>query len=129
MKSVISASRRTDIPGLYAEWFINRIKTGYLYVQNPFSKKWIYVSFYARICYIKFVNPYKKVIKNLKNYTDHYLIDISSEKEREFAMRLANIAEGYKIKLYACYNDCLLFHHLHILLSMLHIEHIYKITP
>jgi len=34
---IISASRRTDIPAFYAEWFINRIRERYLFVQNPFS--------------------------------------------------------------------------------------------
>lgn len=34
---IISASRRTDIPAFYSEWFMNRIREGYLYVQNPFN--------------------------------------------------------------------------------------------
>ena len=34
---IISASRRTDIPALYAEWFINRIRAGYCTVPNPFN--------------------------------------------------------------------------------------------
>lgn len=34
---IISASRRTDIPAFYAEWFINRLRDGYLLVQNPFN--------------------------------------------------------------------------------------------
>lgn len=34
---IISASRRTDIPAFYAEWFINRLRAGYLLVQNPFN--------------------------------------------------------------------------------------------
>jgi hypothetical protein len=36
---IISASRRTDIPGYYSEWFLNRIKEGYLYVRNPFNAR------------------------------------------------------------------------------------------
>lgn len=32
---IISASRRTDIPSYYSEWFFNRIKEGYVYVRNP----------------------------------------------------------------------------------------------
>ncbi len=32
---IISASRRTDIPKYYSEWFINRIKDGYVDVRNP----------------------------------------------------------------------------------------------
>ncbi len=36
---IISASRRTDIPGFYAEWFMNRIREGYCTVPNPFNAK------------------------------------------------------------------------------------------
>lgn len=32
---ILSVSRRTDIPGNYADWFINRVHDGYLYVRNP----------------------------------------------------------------------------------------------
>ena len=35
---IISASRRTDIPALYAEWFINRVKAGYCLVPNPYNR-------------------------------------------------------------------------------------------
>lgn len=36
---IISASRRTDIPAFYADWFINRIRSGYCLVPNPFNRK------------------------------------------------------------------------------------------
>lgn len=32
---ILSASRRTDIPNYYSEWFYNRLKEGFLYVRNP----------------------------------------------------------------------------------------------
>jgi hypothetical protein len=32
---IISASRRTDIPKYYSEWFLNRIKEGFVDVRNP----------------------------------------------------------------------------------------------
>jgi len=32
---IISASRRTDIPAFYSEWFFNRIKAGFVMVRNP----------------------------------------------------------------------------------------------
>ena len=32
---IISASRRTDIPALYSEWFMNRIRAGWCAVPNP----------------------------------------------------------------------------------------------
>lgn len=34
---ILSVSRRTDIPNYYSDWFINRIKEGYLYVRNPMN--------------------------------------------------------------------------------------------
>lgn len=34
---IISASRRSDIPNYYSDWFFNRIKEGYLYVRNPMN--------------------------------------------------------------------------------------------
>lgn len=35
---ILSVSRRTDIPAFYSEWFLNRIKEGFLYVRNPINK-------------------------------------------------------------------------------------------
>jgi len=37
MGTIISASRRTDIPAFYSDWFMNRIREGYAIVQNPFN--------------------------------------------------------------------------------------------
>jgi len=34
---IISASRRTDIPSYYSEWFLNRIKEKFVYVRNPMN--------------------------------------------------------------------------------------------
>lgn len=34
---ILSVSRRTDIPNYYSDWFLNRIKEGYLYVRNPIN--------------------------------------------------------------------------------------------
>lgn len=36
---IISASRRTDIPAFYPEWFMNRIRDGYCSIINPFNNK------------------------------------------------------------------------------------------
>src|SRR5271157_5114936 len=35
---VISASRRTDIPGFHADWFIMRIRSGMVGVVSPFGR-------------------------------------------------------------------------------------------
>ncbi len=34
---IISATKRTDIPSYYGEWFINRLKEGYVLIQNPYN--------------------------------------------------------------------------------------------
>lgn len=34
---ILSASRRTDIPNYYSDWFFNRIKEKYVYVRNPMN--------------------------------------------------------------------------------------------
>ncbi len=35
----ISASRRTDIPSHYSEWFMNRIRAGFVLVRNPVNPR------------------------------------------------------------------------------------------
>ncbi len=34
---IISATRRTDIPAQYGQWFLNRLKDGYVLIQNPYN--------------------------------------------------------------------------------------------
>ena len=42
---IISASRSTDIPAFYSDWFINRLKAGYVVWKNPFNQQPMYISF------------------------------------------------------------------------------------
>lgn len=39
--SIISASRRTDIPAFYMPWFIRRLREGFVLVPNPFNPRQI----------------------------------------------------------------------------------------
>jgi len=34
---LVSASRRTDIPAFYSQWFLNRLKAGEVMIRNPFN--------------------------------------------------------------------------------------------
>lgn len=34
-RMILSASRRTDIPSYYSDWFFNRINEGFIFVRNP----------------------------------------------------------------------------------------------
>jgi hypothetical protein len=209
MPQVISASRRTDIPGFYSEWFVNRLRAGFVYVQQPYSGKlsrvslepqdinaiffcsknyqpmlskleaverttrnlffhftitanrelefhtpdpeaavkdylylarrystehiiWRYdpvcitdkLSFEMHLdrfshlagklkgsvtrCIISFAHPYRKALVNFRKYTDHRMAAVSAEQQRNFARMLAERADQFGIRLFACCNDHLL---------------------
>lgn len=42
---IVSASRSTDIPGFYSDWFLHRLKVGYSAWTNPFNGIKYYVSY------------------------------------------------------------------------------------
>ncbi len=44
MQQIISASRRTDIPAFYSDWFATRLREGFASVLHPYTKKWFPVS-------------------------------------------------------------------------------------
>lgn len=38
---IINTGARTDIPAFFSNWFLNRIKEGFVYVRNPYYKEQI----------------------------------------------------------------------------------------
>lgn len=44
---VVSASRCTDIPAFYADWFFHRLQVGYSVWTSPFNGKKSYISYDA----------------------------------------------------------------------------------
>lgn len=42
---VLSASRSTDVPAYYSQWFMNRLRQGWCAWINPFNQRPVYVSF------------------------------------------------------------------------------------
>lgn len=64
---IISASRATDIPAFYGDWFINRLNAGYAKWVNPFNGVPLYVTFQkARLIVFWSKNP-KPFLKHLEN--------------------------------------------------------------
>lgn len=62
---IISASRATDIPAFYSDWFIHRLKSGYIKWINPFNGMPLYVSFNkARLFVFWSKNP-KSLLKHI----------------------------------------------------------------
>lgn len=50
---IVSASRSTDIPAFYADWFFHRLRVGYSAWVNPFNNTKMYIS-YAKTRFIVF---------------------------------------------------------------------------
>ena len=68
---IISASRSTDIPAFYGDWFMERVKAGYVKWFNPFNGLPLYVSFQkARLIVFWSKNP-RPMIAHLDELDAH----------------------------------------------------------
>ena len=79
---IISASRATDIPTFYSDWFVSRWEAGYLKWINPFNNKPLYVSFANTrlvVFWTKNPRPMFKYLdyfdKNIPNYYFQYSLN------------------------------------------------------
>ena len=52
MPVIVSASRSTDVPAFYADWFMERLKAGYIKWINPFNGVPLYVGFKKMRCIV-----------------------------------------------------------------------------
>jgi len=68
MKRIISASRRTDIPAFYGDWFMNRLKEGFVGYVNPFGGQKYIVSLKPDdvLCFVFWSKNFEPFIKKLK---------------------------------------------------------------
>lgn len=77
---IISASRATDIPAFYSEWFFNRLKQGYSVWKNPFSGAKSYISFqHTRVIVFWSKNPVPLLsyLPQLERMHIHYYIQFT----------------------------------------------------
>jgi len=67
MRRIISVSRRTDIPAFYGDWFINRLKDGFVGYVNPFGGQKYIVSLNPDdvVCFVFWSKNYEPFIKKL----------------------------------------------------------------
>lgn len=101
---IISASRATDIPTFYGDWFISRWEAGYLKWTNPFNNQPLYVSFKnARVVVFWTKNPrpmfkyLNYMDKNIPNYYFQYTLnDYDKELFEAKVPSLANRIETFK---------------------------------
>ena len=101
---IVSASRSTDIPAFYADWFFHRLEKGYSAWTNPFNGVKSYVS-YENTRFIVFWSknprpliPYFHKLKerNIKCYIQFTLNDYGKEK-LEKVPPLASRIETFKL--------------------------------
>jgi len=98
---IISASRSTDIPTFYTDWFIKRWEAGYLKWTNPFNGKPLYVSFKntrAVVFWTKNARPMFKYLdymdKNIPNYYFQY--SLNDYDEEGFEAKVASVESRIK---------------------------------
>lgn len=62
---ILFASGRTDIPAFYSNWFINRVKAGFVDVRNPFNQKLVSRIYFSDVDLIMFCskNPLPMINK------------------------------------------------------------------
>ena len=82
---IISASRSTDIPAFYADWFFHRLKVGYSAWTNPFNGVKGYVSYKTA----RFIVFWSKNPSPLLNHLDEL-------KEREIGCYIQFTLNDYE---------------------------------
>ena len=101
---IVSASRSTDIPAFYADWFFNRLDEGYLMWRNPFNGKDSYVSM-ANMRFVVFWSknpkpliPYLPILqeKGIGFYIQFTLNDYDAEQLEPGVPRLAERIDTFK---------------------------------
>lgn len=113
---IVSASRSTDIPAFYADWFFNRLKKGYSAWTNPFNGVQSYVS-YEKTRFIVFWSknprpliPYLHILKDkhincyiqftMNDYEDEGLekgVPLLSERIETFKELVKVLGKGHVV--------------------------------
>jgi DNA repair photolyase len=102
---IISASRSTDIPAFYSDWFIDRLKKGYLKWKNPFNGVPLTVSFKKTRAIVFWTKNPRPMMKHLDYLEKHYpqfyfqfsLNDYDNEKYEAKVPKLASRIETFKV--------------------------------
>ena len=65
MPVIVSASRSTDIPAFYSDWFMERLRAGYIKWFNPFNGVPLYVGFRKMRCVVFWSKNPKPMLAHL----------------------------------------------------------------
>jgi len=93
---VISASRATDIPAFYSDWFFNRLEKGHVKWINPFNGKATYVSFLhtrAIIFWTKNPRPIIPYLQylNSRNINYYFLFTLNDYEKEGFEPNIPDL--------------------------------------
>ena len=83
---IISASRATDIPAFYGDWFRHRLEKGYVKWLNPFNQSASYVSFARTRLFVfwsKNPKPFLPVLKQLDEQKINYYFQFTLNDYRQ----------------------------------------------
>jgi DNA repair photolyase len=96
MPVIISASRSTDIPAFYSDWFFQRLKEGYVKWKNPFNGVPLYVSFQNTRLIVFWSKNHKPIIKRLdylneKNINCYFQFTLNDYDAEKLEPRVPNV--------------------------------------
>lgn len=105
MGNVISVSRRTDIPAFYSDWFVKRLKEGFVYVQHPFSRKWDKVSLLtndvaAIVLWSKNFAPLLTKLEEIEAVTRNLFFNFTITSNRELEFNVPDSSDATKDFIY-----------------------------
>jgi len=98
---IISASRSTDIPTFYPDWFINRWNAGYIKWTNPFNGVPLYVSFKNTRCVVFWTKNPRPMFKyldfldeNIPNY--YFQFSLNDYDKEGYEGKVASVESRIK---------------------------------
>lgn len=102
---IISASRSTDIPAFYSDWFMNRLREGYIVWINQFNNNRMYVSFEQARVVVFWTKNARPMIQHLPELNDrglnyyftHTLNDYEAENFEPNVPALTERIETFKV--------------------------------
>ncbi|MDR1923126.1 MAG: DUF1848 domain-containing protein [Planctomycetaceae bacterium] len=99
---IVSASRATDIPAFFGEWFLEQIGNGYCIWQNPFNRKYQLVSFknlQAVVFWTKNPEPFLRLLDKFDrmNLAYYFQFTLNNYEAEKFEPNLASLKSRIKI--------------------------------
>ncbi|OGW26671.1 MAG: hypothetical protein A2X56_04300 [Nitrospirae bacterium GWC2_57_13] len=100
-QQIISASRRTDIPAFYTDWFLNRLREGFADVLHPYTRKWLQVSLKpedmgAIVFWSKNYAPLLPKLDSIEKTTRNLFFHFTITGNRELELRTPDVRDAVK---------------------------------